>query len=187
MVERGDRRGPRPRLSDRQRRRAGADLPARRRRLRGDVRRRGRGRAARPRSRSGRRPDLLRGRPTSLLEAYVLDFDGDLYDQPARCASVERLRGQERFDSVDAPGRADARRRRGDPPHLGRSDAPWYRAGCVGTCSARSRIRARRPKLPHARHHGHDRRAPPPRDRHRLDRRSRWRCSPSGSTTSPST
>jgi riboflavin kinase / FMN adenylyltransferase len=38
----------------------------------------------------------------SLLEAYVLDFDGDLYGQRAGVRFVERLRGEQRFDSVDA-------------------------------------------------------------------------------------
>ena len=37
----------------------------------------------------------------SLLEAYLLDFSGDLYDQPASVAFVERLRGEQRFENVD--------------------------------------------------------------------------------------
>ncbi|MGI8777080.1 MAG: bifunctional riboflavin kinase/FAD synthetase [Acidimicrobiales bacterium] len=37
-----------------------------------------------------------------VLEAYLLDFDGDLYGRPARVRFVERLRGELRFDSVDA-------------------------------------------------------------------------------------
>ena len=40
-------------------------------------------------------------RACSLLEAYVLDFDGDLYGQPAAVRFVDRIRGQERFESVD--------------------------------------------------------------------------------------
>jgi riboflavin kinase/FMN adenylyltransferase len=32
----------------------------------------------------------------------VLDFDGDLYGQLARVRFRHRLRGQERFDSVEA-------------------------------------------------------------------------------------
>ena len=36
-----------------------------------------------------------------LLEAYVLDFDGDLYGQLASVAFLHRLRGQERFANVD--------------------------------------------------------------------------------------
>jgi riboflavin kinase/FMN adenylyltransferase len=36
-----------------------------------------------------------------LLEAHLLDFDGDLYDQGARVRFREWIRGQERFESVD--------------------------------------------------------------------------------------
>ena len=36
-----------------------------------------------------------------LLEAYVLDFDGDLYGQLASVAFLHHLRGQERFATVD--------------------------------------------------------------------------------------
>ena len=38
----------------------------------------------------------------SLLEAFVLDFDGDLYDQEVKVRFIERLRGEERFDSAEA-------------------------------------------------------------------------------------
>ena len=37
-----------------------------------------------------------------LLEAHVLDFDGDLYEQPSRVRFHYRLRAQERFESADA-------------------------------------------------------------------------------------
>jgi riboflavin kinase/FMN adenylyltransferase len=36
------------------------------------------------------------------VEAYVLDFDGDLYGATLGIEFIERLRGMERFDSVDA-------------------------------------------------------------------------------------
>jgi riboflavin kinase/FMN adenylyltransferase len=36
-----------------------------------------------------------------LLEAYLLDFDGDLYDQAVKVRFTHRIRGQERFDAVD--------------------------------------------------------------------------------------
>lgn len=49
----------------------------------------------------GRRPTFYVDAKASLLEAYVLDFDGDLYDQPAAVSFVERLRGEQRFDNVD--------------------------------------------------------------------------------------
>jgi riboflavin kinase/FMN adenylyltransferase len=35
------------------------------------------------------------------VEAYVLDFDGDLYDEPVAVEFVSRLRGMERFGSVE--------------------------------------------------------------------------------------
>jgi riboflavin kinase/FMN adenylyltransferase len=57
---------------------------------------------------TGRPPCPSAGVPTfyeraelSLLEAYLLDFDGDLYGEAARVEFVAHLRGQVRFDSVD--------------------------------------------------------------------------------------
>jgi riboflavin kinase/FMN adenylyltransferase len=50
----------------------------------------------------GRRPTFYEDAEHSLLEAYLLDFTGDLYGQPASVRFVERLRGEQRFDSVDA-------------------------------------------------------------------------------------
>ena len=49
----------------------------------------------------GRRPTFYETANASLLEAYLLDFDGDLYDEPARVRFVQRLRGEVKFDSVD--------------------------------------------------------------------------------------
>jgi riboflavin kinase / FMN adenylyltransferase len=49
----------------------------------------------------GRRPTFTPEATTSVLEAYLLDFDGDLYGEPARVQFVGRLRGEVRFDSVD--------------------------------------------------------------------------------------
>jgi len=37
-----------------------------------------------------------------LVEPYLLDFDGDLYGQELKVAFAERLRGEQKFDSVDA-------------------------------------------------------------------------------------
>jgi riboflavin kinase/FMN adenylyltransferase len=48
----------------------------------------------------GVRPTFVSGRGL-LIEAYLLDFDGDLYGQTMRVAFLERLRGEKRFDSVD--------------------------------------------------------------------------------------
>jgi riboflavin kinase/FMN adenylyltransferase len=50
----------------------------------------------------GRRPTFYEHADQSLLEAYLLDFDGDLYGERAKVRFVARLRGEERFDSVDA-------------------------------------------------------------------------------------
>ncbi len=50
----------------------------------------------------GRRPTFYEDADRSLLEAYVLDFDGDLYGQAVKVRFVERIRPEERFDSVEA-------------------------------------------------------------------------------------
>ena len=50
----------------------------------------------------GRRPTFYVDAELSLLEAHLLDFDGDLYGQPAKVRFLEWLRGEERFESVDA-------------------------------------------------------------------------------------
>jgi riboflavin kinase/FMN adenylyltransferase len=36
------------------------------------------------------------------VEAYILDFDGDLYGQVLRVDFLGRLRGERRFDTVEA-------------------------------------------------------------------------------------
>ena len=48
----------------------------------------------------GIRPTFQTGRGL-LIEAYLLDFEGDLYGQTLRIAFLERLRGEKRFESVD--------------------------------------------------------------------------------------
>jgi riboflavin kinase/FMN adenylyltransferase len=50
----------------------------------------------------GRRPTFYAEAGMLLCEAYVLDFDGDLYGQAAKVRFHRRIRGQERFDDVDA-------------------------------------------------------------------------------------
>jgi riboflavin kinase/FMN adenylyltransferase len=50
----------------------------------------------------GRRPTFYAESGMLLLEAFLLDFDGDLYGQAARLRFLHRLRAQERFDTVDA-------------------------------------------------------------------------------------
>ena len=37
-----------------------------------------------------------------LVEVFLLDYEGDLYERELRVEFVERLRGEERFDSIDA-------------------------------------------------------------------------------------
>ena len=62
----------------------------------------------------GVRPTFDTGRG-ELIEAYILDFDGDLYDQTLTIEFIERLRGERRFDSAEAlveQMRADAERTR---------------------------------------------------------------------------
>ena len=69
----------------------------------------------------GRRSTFYRDATRSLLEAYLLDFDDDLYDEPARVEFVAHLRSQARFESaqalVDQMGRdvATTRRVLGEP------------------------------------------------------------------------
>lgn len=50
----------------------------------------------------GRRPTFHADQAVSLLEAHLLDWSGDLYDRTVAVRFVERLRGEERFESVDA-------------------------------------------------------------------------------------
>jgi len=50
----------------------------------------------------GRRPTFYDHSDASLLEAYLLDFDGDLYDQPAAVRFHTRIRAEERFETIDA-------------------------------------------------------------------------------------
>jgi riboflavin kinase/FMN adenylyltransferase len=62
----------------------------------------------------GVRPTFDTGRG-ELIEAYILDFDGDLYDRTLTLEFLERLRGERRFDSAEAlqeQMRADVERTR---------------------------------------------------------------------------
>jgi riboflavin kinase / FMN adenylyltransferase len=49
----------------------------------------------------GRRPTFYEAADTSLLEAHLLDFDGDLYGQASKVRFVEHLRSEIRFEGVD--------------------------------------------------------------------------------------
>ena len=48
----------------------------------------------------GRRPTFYEHAEKSLLEAYLLDFDGDLYGQAVKVRFVDHIRAEVRFDSV---------------------------------------------------------------------------------------
>jgi riboflavin kinase / FMN adenylyltransferase len=50
----------------------------------------------------GRRPTFYEEVHASLLEAHLLDFEGDLYGEAAEVRFVARLRGEVRFDGPDA-------------------------------------------------------------------------------------
>ena len=47
------------------------------------------------------RPQFVTGRG-ELIEAFLIDWSGDLYGQKIRIEFLRRLRGERRFDSVDA-------------------------------------------------------------------------------------
>jgi riboflavin kinase/FMN adenylyltransferase len=49
----------------------------------------------------GVRPMFVTGRG-ELIEAFLIDFDDDIYEQPLRVEFLRRLRGERRFDSVEA-------------------------------------------------------------------------------------
>jgi riboflavin kinase/FMN adenylyltransferase len=49
----------------------------------------------------GVRPTFETGRGL-LIEAHLIGFEGDLYGQTLRIAFIERMRGEKRFESVDA-------------------------------------------------------------------------------------
>ncbi len=48
----------------------------------------------------GVRPTFVTGRGL-LVEAFLLDFDGDLYGRELRLDFVARIRGEKRFDSAE--------------------------------------------------------------------------------------
>jgi riboflavin kinase / FMN adenylyltransferase len=50
----------------------------------------------------GRRPTFYEHAETSLLEAHLLDFDGDLYNEPAIVRFTHFLRSERKFDGIDA-------------------------------------------------------------------------------------
>ncbi|MDY7101387.1 MAG: bifunctional riboflavin kinase/FAD synthetase [Actinomycetota bacterium] len=50
----------------------------------------------------GRRPTFYEHADDSLLEAHLIGFEGDLYGEQASVRFVEQLRGEVRFDGLDA-------------------------------------------------------------------------------------
>jgi riboflavin kinase/FMN adenylyltransferase len=50
----------------------------------------------------GRRPTFYEHAQQSLLEAHLIDFEGDLYGEEARVEFVELLRSEQRFSGIDA-------------------------------------------------------------------------------------
>jgi riboflavin kinase / FMN adenylyltransferase len=50
----------------------------------------------------GVRPTLATQTPTVIVEAHLLDFDGNLYGQEVELTFVEQLRDEQRFPSLDA-------------------------------------------------------------------------------------
>jgi len=51
----------------------------------------------------GRRPTFYEpGTAPVLVEAYLLNFEGDLYGEPSRVSFIDRLRGDQKFETVDA-------------------------------------------------------------------------------------
>lgn len=49
----------------------------------------------------GRRPTFYEFADRPLIEAHLIGFRGDLYDEPAKIRFVHRLRGERRFDGVE--------------------------------------------------------------------------------------
>lgn len=50
----------------------------------------------------GRRPTFYEHADSSLLEAHLIDYEGDLYGEAARIQFVEFLRSERKFDGIDA-------------------------------------------------------------------------------------
>ncbi|NLA34247.1 MAG: bifunctional riboflavin kinase/FAD synthetase, partial [Actinobacteria bacterium] len=50
----------------------------------------------------GRRPTFYQDQASSILEVHVLDWEGDLYGEEVQIRLHERIRGDQRFDSVEA-------------------------------------------------------------------------------------
>ena len=82
----------------------------------------------------GRRPTFYEEADLSLLEAYILDFDGDLYGEAARVEFVAHLRDQTRFAISCGAYRPDAPRRGCHPTRAGRVGASLSAPVGPGCC-----------------------------------------------------
>ena len=63
----------------------------------------------------GYNPTFSDERERVRVEAHLLDFDRDIYGQPLRIEFMRRLRGEQRFGTVDGSGRPGAPRHRRRP------------------------------------------------------------------------
>ena len=88
----------------------------------------------------GRRPTFYEHADHSLLEAHLLDFDGDLYGEPAKVRFEHFLRSERKFEGIDALKAPADPRRRARPP------APPRRLS-VSTSGCRSHVRAEHPAV----------------------------------------
>lgn len=50
----------------------------------------------------GRRPTFYEHADSSLLEAHLIDFDGDIYGEPAKVRFTNFLRSERKFEGIDA-------------------------------------------------------------------------------------
>ena len=50
----------------------------------------------------GRRPTFFEHADSSMLEAHLLDFSGDLYDEKVKLSFTHFLRGERKFENIDA-------------------------------------------------------------------------------------
>lgn len=50
----------------------------------------------------GRRPTFYEFAERSLIEAHLIGFRGDLYDESAKLRFIKRLRGERKFDGIDS-------------------------------------------------------------------------------------
>ena len=121
----------------------------------------------------GVRPTFKTGRG-ELIEAYILDFDGDLYGSELRLEFLERLRGERRFDERRGADRADAPRRRA---HARDRRAPPRPLAAARPAPRRRLLPSRGDASHHQRAQARDRRASSaPTSRTRATPRSRSRC-----------